>query len=91
MYLLPVDKLLLHVVVRSILILQSPLSYRELLLQKNQLYDLPASMGKLFKMNELNLLNNPLSPNISNLYYDSNGAQKLLNYFLENNIGEFFS
>ena len=62
---------------------------RELLLRKNRLYDLPYSMGKLFKLQELTLDNNPLAPEISQIFFDLNGTHNLINYLLNCNTGEY--
>ncbi|XP_065122925.2 CCR4-NOT transcription complex subunit 6-like isoform X1 [Paramisgurnus dabryanus] len=57
---------------------------RELLLNNNCLRVLPYELGRLFQLQTLGLKGNPLSQDILNLYQESDGTRKLLNYMLDN-------
>uniref|UniRef100_A0A673WA39 poly(A)-specific ribonuclease n=1 Tax=Salmo trutta TaxID=8032 RepID=A0A673WA39_SALTR len=57
---------------------------RELLLNNNLLRVLPYELGRLFQLQTLGLKGNPLSQDILNLYQESDGTRKLLNYMLDN-------
>ncbi|KAK6312699.1 hypothetical protein J4Q44_G00160460 [Coregonus suidteri] len=59
-------------------------SLRELLLNNNLLRVLPYELGRLFQLQTLGLKGNPLSQDILNLYQESDGTRKLLNYMLDN-------
>ncbi|KAG7278002.1 hypothetical protein CRUP_020318 [Coryphaenoides rupestris] len=56
----------------------------ELLLNNNLLRVLPYELGRLFQLQTLGLKGNPLSQDILNLYQESDGTRKLLNYMLDN-------
>uniref|UniRef100_A0A4W5Q6T3 poly(A)-specific ribonuclease n=1 Tax=Hucho hucho TaxID=62062 RepID=A0A4W5Q6T3_9TELE len=58
-------------------------SLRELLLNNNLLRVLPYELGRLFQLQTLGLKGNPLSQDILNLYQESDGTRKLLNYMLD--------
>ncbi|XP_031672647.1 CCR4-NOT transcription complex subunit 6-like [Oncorhynchus kisutch] len=57
---------------------------RELLINNNLLRVLPYELGRLFQLQSLGLKGNPLSQDILNLYQESDGTRKLLNYMLDN-------
>lgn len=59
------------------------ISLCHLYLNQNQLRVLPYELGKLFRLQTLGLQGNPLSPEISKIYHDTNGAQKLLQFLLD--------
>lgn len=64
------------------------LSYRELLLNNNQLRVLPYEIGKLFNLQNIGLKGNPLAMEIQAVYSESNGTLKLLSYMLDNLAGQ---
>lgn len=57
---------------------------RELNISNNNLRRLPNEVGKLFLLQQLRLQGNPLPPEISNIYTETNGTNKLLLYLLDN-------
>lgn len=59
------------------------ISLCHLYLNSNQIRVLPYELGKLFRLQTLGLTGNPLSPEISKIYHDANGAQKLLQHLLD--------
>ncbi|VDN56441.1 unnamed protein product [Dracunculus medinensis] len=59
------------------------ISLCHLYLNMNQIRVLPYELGKLFRLQTLGLAGNPLSPEISKIYHDSNGAHKLLRFLLD--------
>lgn len=59
------------------------ISLCSLYLNHNQLRVLPYELGKLFRLHTLGLAGNPLSPEISKIYHESNGQQKLLQFLLD--------
>ena len=63
-------------------------SFRELLLNNNQLRVLPYEIGKLFNLQNIGLKGNPLTMEIQAVYSDSNGTLKLLSYMLDNLAGK---
>uniref|UniRef100_A0A6Q2Z904 poly(A)-specific ribonuclease n=1 Tax=Esox lucius TaxID=8010 RepID=A0A6Q2Z904_ESOLU len=65
-------------------------SLRELLLNNNLLRVLPYELGRLFQLQTLGLKGNPLSQDILNLYQETDGTRKLLNYMLDNLAGNWF-
>ncbi|CAB3409478.1 unnamed protein product [Caenorhabditis bovis] len=54
-----------------------------LYLNHNQLRVLPYELGKLFRIQTLGLQGNPLSPEISKIYHESNGSLKILQFLLD--------
>uniref|UniRef100_A0A4W5KWW2 CCR4-NOT transcription complex subunit 6-like n=1 Tax=Hucho hucho TaxID=62062 RepID=A0A4W5KWW2_9TELE len=64
---------------------------RELLLNNNLLRVLPYELGRLFQLQTLGLKGNPLSQDILNLYQESDGTRKLLNYMLDNLAGKMLN
>lgn len=56
---------------------------KELLLKHNYLRLLPNEIGKLFNLQVLNLDENPMSPEVNNLYSDSRSFHKLLTSMLD--------
>lgn len=59
------------------------ISLCHLYLNNNQLRVLPYELGKLFRIQTLGLQGNPLSPEISKIYHETNGAQKILQFLLD--------
>lgn len=59
------------------------ISLCHLYLNHNQLRVLPYELGKLFRIQTLGLQGNPLSPEISKIYHENNGAQKILQFLLD--------
>ncbi|MFH4980361.1 hypothetical protein AB6A40_007070 [Gnathostoma spinigerum] len=59
------------------------ISLCHLYLNMNKLRVLPYELGKLFRLQNLGLQGNPLSPEISKIYHEANGAQKLLHFLLD--------
>uniref|UniRef100_A0A914CJR2 poly(A)-specific ribonuclease n=1 Tax=Acrobeloides nanus TaxID=290746 RepID=A0A914CJR2_9BILA len=59
------------------------ISLCHLYLNSNQIRVLPYELGKLFRLQTLGLAGNPLSPDISKIYHDVNGPQKLLQHLLD--------
>ncbi|PAV65588.1 hypothetical protein WR25_12287 [Diploscapter pachys] len=66
------------------------ISLCHLYLNHNQLRVLPYELGKLFRIQTLGLAGNPLSPEISKIYHESNGAHKLLQFLLDHLASQFF-
>ncbi|EFP08483.1 hypothetical protein GCK72_014289 [Caenorhabditis remanei] len=60
-----------------------------LYLNNNQLRVLPYELGKLFRIQTLGLNGNPLSPEISKIYHETNGAQKILQFLLDHLTSKF--
>ncbi|XP_063719789.1 CCR4-NOT transcription complex subunit 6-like isoform X2 [Symsagittifera roscoffensis] len=56
---------------------------KELLLRHNYLRLLPYELGKLFNLQVLNLDENPMAPEVSQLYSDPRNVQKLLSFMLD--------
>ncbi|CAI5447296.1 unnamed protein product [Caenorhabditis angaria] len=54
-----------------------------LYLNNNLLRVLPYELGKLFRVQTLGLQGNPLSPEISKIYHESNGSQRILQFLLD--------
>jgi CCR4-NOT transcription complex subunit 6 len=52
-------------------------------LTNNSIRNLPYELGKLFRLQSLGLMGNPLPAEIYTIYTESNGLQKLLTYFLD--------
>ncbi|CAI2350728.1 unnamed protein product [Caenorhabditis sp. 36 PRJEB53466] len=59
------------------------ISLCHLYLNNNQLRVLPYELGKLFRVQTLGLQGNPLSPEISKIYHEAGGAQKILQFLLD--------
>ncbi|CAD6197925.1 unnamed protein product [Caenorhabditis auriculariae] len=59
------------------------ISLCHLYLNHNLLRVLPYELGKLFRIQTLGLQGNPLSPEISKIYHETNGSQKLLQFLLD--------
>ena len=64
-------------------ILGELISLREMNLTNNSIRNLPYEIGKLFRLQSLGLMGNPLPAEIYSIYTESNGLQKLLTYFLD--------
>uniref|UniRef100_A0A8R1E7X7 Leucine-rich repeat protein soc-2 homolog n=1 Tax=Caenorhabditis japonica TaxID=281687 RepID=A0A8R1E7X7_CAEJA len=65
------------------------ISLCHLYLNNNQLRVLPYELGKLFRIQTLGLQGNPLSPEISKVYHENNGAQKILQFLLDHLTSKF--
>lgn len=65
------------------------ISLCHLYLNNNQLRVLPYELGKLFRIQTLGLQGNPLSPEISKIYHETNGAQKILQFLLDHLTSKF--
>ena len=58
-------------------------SLRELYLNNNFIRVLPYELGKLFKLQALGIKGNPLTQDITSIYSEVNGTQKLLVHLLD--------